>query len=125
MGSERPLRRNPRATRQAAADGTWTISSARSRQPSCHLLDFSVMAVWLQISGLVLFLALWGMAWRRQPNLALGIFFGVAIAALVAALVRPSHLHSVPVWLPPLPFAAVATSLFGFGIWAWVLGRKG
>ena len=95
-----------------------------SRQESCHLLDFSVMTVWLQISGLVLFLALWGVAWRRQPNLALGIFFGVAIAALVAALVRPSHLHSVPVWLPPLPFAAVATSLFGFGIWAWVLGRK-
>ena len=95
-----------------------------SRQESCHLLDFSVMAVWLQISGLLLFLALWGVAWRRQPNLALGIFFGVAIAALVAALVRSSHLHSVPVWLPPLPFAAVATSLFGFGIWAWVLGRK-
>jgi hypothetical protein len=83
-----------------------------------------MMAVWLQISGFVLFLALWGVAWRRQPNLALGIFFGVAIAALVAALVRPSHLHSVPIWLPPLPFAAVATSLFGFGIWAWVLGRK-
>ena len=95
-----------------------------SRQEPCHLLDFSVMAVWLQISGLVLFLALWGMAWRRQPNLALGIFLGVAIAALVAALVRPSQLHSVPVWLPPLPFAAVAISLFGFGIWAWVLGRK-
>src|SRR5215472_17324572 len=85
---------------------------------------FSVMALWLQLSGLVLFLALWGAAWRRQPNLALGIFFGVAIAAVVAAFVRPSHLQSVPVWLPPLPFAAVATSLFGFGIWAWVLGRK-
>jgi hypothetical protein len=82
------------------------------------------MAMWLQISGLVLFLALWGAAWRRQPNLALGIFFGVAIAAVVAALVRASHLHSVPLWLPPLPFAVVAISLFGFGIWAWVLGRE-
>jgi len=29
MGSERPLRRNARATRQAPADGTWIISSAR------------------------------------------------------------------------------------------------
>src|SRR5262245_14406895 len=95
-----------------------------SRQESCHLLDFSVMAVWLQISGRVLFLAFWGVAWPRQPNLALGIFFGVAIAAPLAALVRPSHLHSVPVWLPPIPFAAVAISLFGFGIWAWVLGRR-
>ena len=82
------------------------------------------MAMWLQIGGLVLFLALWGAAWSRQPNLALGIFFGVAIAAVVAALVRPSQLHSVPIWLPPVPFAVVATSLLGFGIWAWVLGRE-
>jgi hypothetical protein len=82
------------------------------------------MAMWLQISGLVLFLALWGVAWQRQPNLGLGIFFGVAIAAVVAALVRASHLHSVPLWLPPLPLAVIAISLFGFGIWAWVLGRE-
>src|SRR5262249_45412102 len=94
------------------------------RQESCHLLDFSVMALWLQISGLVLFLALLGLAWRRQPHLALGIFGGGASAALVTAVVRPSHLHIVQVWLPPLRFAAVATSLFGFGIWAWVLGKK-
>jgi hypothetical protein len=94
------------------------------RQDPGLLLDFSIMAVWLQTSGLVLVLALWGMAWRRQPNLGLGIFFGVAIAAVVAALVRASHLHSVPLWLPPLPFAVVAISLFGFGIWAWVLGRE-
>jgi hypothetical protein len=82
------------------------------------------MAIWLQISGLVLFLALWGAAWRRQPDLALGIFFGVASAAVVAALVRPSDLHKVPLWLPPLPFAVVAISLLGFGIWAWVLGKE-
>ena len=82
------------------------------------------MVTWLQIGGLVLFLAVWGMAWRRQPNLALGIFFGVAAAAVVAALVSSAHLHSVPLWLPPLPFAVVAFSLLGFGIWAWVLGRQ-
>jgi hypothetical protein len=82
------------------------------------------MAMWLQIIGLVLFLALWGAAWQREPNLALGVFFGVAIAAVVAALVRASHLHTVPLWLPPLPLAVIAISLFGFGIWAWVLGRE-
>jgi hypothetical protein len=123
--SERDHERDVSKTR--SADKRWrgaSMAMFASRQESRRLLDFSVMAVWLQISGLVLFLALWGMAWRRQPNLALGIFLGVAIAALVAALVRPSQLHSVPVWLPPLPFAAVATSLFGFGIWAWILGRK-
>ena len=81
------------------------------------------MATWLQLSGLVLFVALWGFAWRRQPNLALGVFFGVALAAVVAAVVSSSHLHTVPIWLPPLPFAVVAISHLGFGICAWVLGR--
>jgi hypothetical protein len=82
------------------------------------------MVTWLQFGGLVLFLAVWGAAWRRQPNLALGIFFGLAAAAVIAAVLRASHLQSVPIWLPPVPFAAVAISLLCFGIWAWVLGRQ-
>jgi hypothetical protein len=82
------------------------------------------MVTWLQIGGLVLFLAGWGAAWRRQPNLAFGIFFGLAAAAVVAAILRASDLQSVPIWLPPVPFAAVAISLLSFGIWAWVLGRQ-
>ena len=32
MGSERPLRRNALAMRQAAADGTWNISSAQTSE---------------------------------------------------------------------------------------------
>ena len=71
------------------------------------------MATVLQIAGLLLFLVLWGVAWRRQPNLAFGIFLGVAIAAVLAAVVRPFDMHSVPVWLPPLPFAIVAVSQIG------------
>jgi len=84
------------------------------------------MATVLQIAGLLLFLALWGVAWRRQPNLAFGIFLGVAIAAVVAAVVRPFDfdMRNVPIWLPPLPFAVVAISLLCFGIWAWFLGRN-
>ena len=85
---------------------------------------FPIMATLLQIAGLLLFLVLWGVAWRRQPNLAFGIFLGVAIAAVLAAVVRPFDMHSVPVWLPPLPFAIVAVSLLCFGIWAWFLGRN-
>ena len=81
------------------------------------------MTTLLQITGFLLFLALWGAAWRKQPNLAFGIFLGVAIAALVAAFVRPFDMQHVPLWLPPLPFAVVAISLLGFGIWAWRLGR--
>src|SRR5438034_6571270 len=69
------------------------------------------MATLLQIAGLLLFLVLWGVAWRRQPNLAFGIFLGVAITAVVAAVVRPFDMRNVPIWLPPLPFAVVAISL--------------
>ena len=82
------------------------------------------MATLLQIAGLLLFLVLWGVAWRRQPNLAFGIFLGVAIAAVVATVFRPFDMSDVPVWLPPLPFAVVAIALLCFGIWAWFLGRN-
>ena len=82
------------------------------------------MGTLLQIAGLLLFLVLWGVAWRRQPNLALGIFLGVAIAAVVAAVFRPFDMRNVPLWLPPLPFAVVAICLLCFGIWAWFLGRN-
>jgi hypothetical protein len=43
----------------------------------------------------------------------------VAIALstpMLLALVRAPH---VPVWLPALPFALIAISLFGFGLLAW------
>ncbi len=82
------------------------------------------MATLLQIAGLLLFLVLWTVAWRRQPNLAFGIFLGVAIAAVVAAVVRGFDMRNVPSWLPALPFAVVAISLLCFGIWAWFLGRE-
>jgi hypothetical protein len=82
------------------------------------------MATLLQITGFLLFLVLWSLAWRKQPNLAFGIFLGVAIAAVVAVFVRPFDMHDVPIWLPALPFAAVAIALLCFGIWAWFLGRE-
>jgi hypothetical protein len=82
------------------------------------------MTTVLQLSGLLIFLALWGMAWRREPSLALGITFGVALAVVVTVVFRPFEIHQVPIWLPPLPFAAVALSLLGFGIWAWRVGRQ-
>jgi hypothetical protein len=28
-------------------------------------------------------------------------------------------MNHVPLWLPPLPFAVIALTLLGFGIWAW------
>ncbi len=81
------------------------------------------MTTLLQIAALVLFLLLWGAAWGKQPNLAFGIFIGVATAAVVTAFARTLNVHNMPIWLPALPFAVVATSLLCFGIWAWFLGR--
>jgi hypothetical protein len=109
------------------------VGGRRKREPRPLACDgdlpafcwiFSIMATLLRVSGFLLFLLLWGAAWRRQPNLAVGIFIGVAIAAVVAAFVRRLDVHDVPLWLPPLPFAVVAISLLCFGIWAWVLGRR-
>jgi hypothetical protein len=82
------------------------------------------MATVLQIAGVLVFLALWGAAWRGQPSFAFGITLGVVLAVVVAVVARPFDLHQVPLWLPPLPFAVVACSLFSFGVWAWLLGRR-
>jgi hypothetical protein len=82
------------------------------------------MATIFLVAGLLVFLALWGMAWRREPSFAFGITLGVALAVVVAVVARPFEMHQVPIWLPPLPLAVVACSLFCFGIWAWYLGRQ-
>jgi hypothetical protein len=42
---------------------------------------------------------------------------------VVAAFVRRFDMHNVPIWLPALPFAVVAVSLFCLGIFAWLLGK--
>jgi hypothetical protein len=34
-------------------------------------------------------------------------------------------MHTIPVWLPPLPLAIVALALFCLGILAWLRGRGG
>jgi hypothetical protein len=34
-------------------------------------------------------------------------------------------MHHVPVWLPALPFAAVALTLFSLGVWAWFAHEHG
>ena len=72
----------------------------------------------------IVFLILWGIAWRHQTRLAFGIFIGIAIGWLIATLIGPIEMDHVPLWLPPLPFALVATGLFCFGVAAWVIGNK-
>jgi len=72
----------------------------------------------------VVFLILWGIAWRSQTRLAFGIFIGIGVGWLVASFGGPINMEHIPIWLPPLPFALVALGLFGFGITAWLLRDK-
>ena len=67
-------------------------------------------------------LALWRVAWRTRPILALGITLGILLIWVLAVVVDTPVFDKVPLWLPPLPFAVVATMLFVFGILAWVWG---
>ena len=72
------------------------------------------------MSAFAVFLSLWGLAWRSQPKLAFGILFGLAIGAVAAQWIGPwESLADVPIWLPPLPFAAVAVVLLVYGFLAW------
>ncbi len=82
------------------------------------------MTLFLPIVGMLVFLALWGLAWRNRPIMAFGIFVGTASVWVVTAIVRPSGLQHVPIWLPALPFAVVAIVLLYFGILAWLWGRR-
>ena len=121
----------PRAARFREAPagslaGVCVHAPPTSRKNPLLLLNFCFMPTLLQIVGLLFFLFLWGTAWRRQPNLAIGMFAGVLIAALAVTLCRLYlDTRHVPIWLAPLPIATIAVSLLGFGTWAWVLGRRG
>ena len=74
---------------------------------------------WVMFSFIV-FLILWGFAWRGQPPLALGMFIGLVVGALVAPLIGPyESIADVPIWLPPLPFATVTVVMLIYGFLAW------
>jgi accessory gene regulator protein AgrB len=77
------------------------------------------------IVGSLIFMVLWSLAWRSRPRLAFGIFLGMAGACALVGIVWFSGIRHLPIWLPALPFALVAITLFGFGILAWRWGRNG
>ena len=72
----------------------------------------------LVVLGLAL---LWLRAWLRHSRLAQGLVLGVGLALagqmLVSKFIALPHM---PIWLPALPFALTALTLFGFGLLAWV-----
>jgi hypothetical protein len=78
----------------------------------------------LLVTVLLIGLALlWVLAWRYQRRFAVGTVAGAVIALLAAWIVRPFEMTHIPLWLPPLPFALVAVTLFVFGVLAWFWGE--
>jgi len=107
MSTRRETRRVPTALELPLPAARWSL----------------IMTTLRLFAGLLLFLALCTVAWRRQPYLAVGMLLGLAVATVFVSLVRLDF-HTIPIWLPPIPFAAVALTLFSFGIWAWRLGKR-
>jgi len=82
------------------------------------------MTLLLSIFGMLIFLAVMSLAWRKRPALGFGIVVGVTSVWVIAAVLPPAGLQHVPVWLPALPFAVVAVTLLVFGILAWRIGKR-
>lgn len=64
---------------------------------------------------------LWIRAWQRGSRLAVGIVIGAVLVLVGGPLLRAatSSLDHMPVWVPAVPFALIALTLFGFGLLAW------
>ncbi len=75
------------------------------------------------LAGGVLLIALGVAALRNRAEFAIGVAIGLAFAGLAAASAPALGLHQIPPWLPALPFACVALTLFFFGGLAWWWGR--
>jgi hypothetical protein len=78
------------------------------------------MTLWLVIAAV---LALWwGAMWKNYTKMAFGALIGLPIGWFAAG---PAHsyligeMEDIPLWLPPLPFAIVASLLLVVGIVIW------
>ncbi len=82
------------------------------------------MLYWLL--GVVVMLLIWARIWHTNPKMAFGVLLGLPIAWVVSHLITPylAGEAPVPVWLPPLPIAIVALTLFVFGALVWIRGTR-
>jgi len=71
-------------------------------------------------TAFVVFVILWGFAWRYQIKLAFGILVGLVIGGVVAQFLGPYNtVDEIPIWLPPAPFVFAVIVLFGYAFVAW------
>ena len=68
----------------------------------------------------------WARIWNTNVVLAFGVLLGVLLAWLLSFLVKPyvTGMEEIPIWLPPLPLATVATLLFVYGALIWFRGNE-
>ena len=78
------------------------------------------MLLWLL--GVGVFVLLWGALWKASPKGGFGVLLGLPVAWIFSRLITPyvTGMETIPLWLPPLPFAIFATTLFVFGVMIWL-----
>lgn len=77
------------------------------------------------ILGVIAGILILGAIFKRNAVLAGGVLLGIALAWLLSYLLEPyvTGAKAIPLWLPPLPLATVATVLFIYGVLVWVRGN--
>jgi hypothetical protein len=78
------------------------------------------MLIWLL--GVAVFVFLWSGLWRVQPKAGFGVLLGLLLAYIFSRLLTPyvTGMTPIPLWLPPLPIAIIALTLFVFGTVTWL-----
>jgi hypothetical protein len=78
------------------------------------------MLTWL--IGVAVFVFLWSAVWRVQPRAGFGALIGLLLAWIFSRLLTPyvTGMTPIPLWLPPLPVALIALTLFVFGTVTWL-----
>ena len=78
------------------------------------------MLIWLL--GVAVFVVIWSGLWKTQPKAAFGVLLGLLVAWILSRLLTPYviGMTPIPVWLPPLPLAIIALTLFVFGTVTWL-----
>jgi hypothetical protein len=82
------------------------------------------MLFWLL--GVAIFVVLLGALWKASPKGGIGALIGLGIAWFLSGYMTPyvTGMENIPLWLPPLPLAIVAVTLFVFGVIIWFRADK-
>jgi hypothetical protein len=82
------------------------------------------MLTW--IIAVAVLVLLWGGVWNRNLSLASGILIGLGLAWIAFKFLSPYlfGMETIPIWLPPLPIAIIATLLFVKGALVWIRGNE-